>query len=177
MIIVLYMLVGLAIGGISGVLGIGGGVLLVPVLTWFSYTQKQAQGITLAVLVLPVVAPAVWRYYASETIRAEHLATAAWIAAGFAVGGLIGGHFVHQLPLSELRLLFGLLLLYVAVRYIVTADDDMTKAALGLAATAWAWLAFIGLRLIGRRYATRPDLGEAIRALQTPASHESDYYI
>src|SRR5262245_30224031 len=107
MTIILLLLAGLGIGAVSGVLGIGGGVLLVPILMWcFQYEQPKAQGITLAVLAVPVVLPAVWQYYVKGVIKLDDVATAACIAAGFGIGGFVGASFVHDMPLSTLRLLF-----------------------------------------------------------------------
>ena len=56
----LFLTLGLTIGGLSGMLGIGGGVLLLPALIWlFDLKQAQAAGITLAVLAVPVTLPGV----------------------------------------------------------------------------------------------------------------------
>src|SRR5262245_13871338 len=177
MIILLLLLVGLGIGVISATLGIGGGVLLVPVLTWmFDYDYKQAAGITLAVLAVPVALPAVWQYYARDVIRNEHLVTAGWIALGFAVGGLGGAWLVHHLDVALLRMLFGLVLIYIAVRFLAASDQEFAAAVIGLVAVTVAWLGYVGLRLLGRR-ARRPALGDAIRAVTAPGPDVGDYYI
>ena len=175
MIIALLVLVGLGIGALSGMLGIGGGVLLVPILVWFfNYDQKEAAGLSLAVLTPPIMLPVVWRYYMEGVIDASDLITAGWLAIGFTVGGLIGVYFLRYVPVPTLRLLFGLLLIYVAVRFLLNSDNDFAAAALGISAVAGAWLAFLGMRTLGRHYRRPPSLAEAIDAAR-PAG--SDYHI
>ena len=62
--LLLLVIIGLAAGFLSGLVGIGGGIIMVPALVLvLGFTQKQAQGTSLGVLVLPVVALAVWQYY------------------------------------------------------------------------------------------------------------------
>lgn len=178
MTVLLLMLIGLGIGLLSGVLGIGGGVVLVPVLTWlFGYEQKKAAGITLAVLSVPVVLPGVWQYYLKGEIGGRELIAAGWIALGFAVGCLVGGSFVRDIPVGTLRLLFGLMLIYVGLRFLLVADREARLAALGLMAVALAWLTWFGLRLLGRRYLPRPSLGDTIRSLAASEPAEPDYHI
>src|SRR5206468_3244528 len=106
MTIFLYLLVGLVIGAISGTLGIGGGVLLVPALIWiFGFDQPRAAGTSLAILVPPVGLLAAWAYYQKGLMDFE---AAAWIAGAFAVGAYGGALVVPYIPLPTLRLLFGL---------------------------------------------------------------------
>ncbi len=62
--IILYILIGLLSGTISGLIGIGGGVIIVPSLIYlFKLSQQQAQGTTLALLVPPIGLLAAWTYY------------------------------------------------------------------------------------------------------------------
>jgi uncharacterized protein len=179
--LLLYLLVGVGIGGVSGTLGIGGGVLLVPVLVWLGFQQHQAAGVTLAVLALPVVLPAAWRYYSQNLLSQQDLLVAVWIGAGFTVGALAGASAVPYLPVGVLRLLFGLMLIYIAVRFLLGANPDNPEvacAAAGLAAVALAWLAYLGLRLLGRRHLARPaSLGDQIRKMRQEGVGEAEYYI
>src|SRR5262245_38732912 len=128
MVVLLYLAIGLVIGTASGMLGIGGGVLLVPALLWIveqsEHRQQKAAGITLAILSVPVTLPGVWQYFRQGYITLDDLKVAAWIAGAFAVGTYLGGWVQHLLvqqfgSVTFLRLLFGLLLLYVALRFIV----------------------------------------------------------
>ena len=67
--ILLLVVIGLVAGMLSGLVGIGGGLLMVPALVWLlSYSQHQAQGTSLAVLMLPVVFLAVRNYYKAGVI-------------------------------------------------------------------------------------------------------------
>jgi uncharacterized protein len=175
----LLILVGLGIGILSGMLGIGGGVLLVPILVgFFDYQQKQAAGISLAVLSVPIFLPVVWQYYVQEMINKEHLRTAGWLAMGFAIGGIIGVSLLRHIPRSTLQLLFGLILIYVAARFLIAADadDEATAAAVGLGTVVLAWATFFSLRLLGRRYRV-PSLGDAIREAVPQGPRDGDYYI
>jgi uncharacterized membrane protein YfcA len=173
-----YLVVGLLVGGMSGMLGIGGGVLMVPVLIWlFSFEQRQAQGITLAVLALPVVLPGVWEYYAQELISRKDLAVAACIAVAFAIGTYTGASLQTLISVSVLRLLFGLLMLYIAVRFVVNSHAEASSAAAGLLAVLLAWLAYLGLRVLGRRCLSPPELGTAIRDAQEQGQERVEYFI
>ena len=82
-----YLAIGLAVGTVSGALGIGGGVLMLPALWWLcEMPPTKAAGTTLAVLVVPVVLPAAWEYYDKGHIDVR---AALWIAvAGMRAGGV-----------------------------------------------------------------------------------------
>lgn len=175
--IVTYLAVGLTIGFASGSLGIGGGVLLVPALVWLcNMDHRTARGTTLAVLVVPVVLPAVLKYYEREQMD---LWAALWIAAAFAVGAYVGATLVvhGHIPEPYLRLGFGLLMIYVALRFIVHSGSEVAETAAAVAATGLGWLTYLGLRLVSRRYAVKPDLGEQIRLKHQQNPDELDYYI
>jgi hypothetical protein len=174
--VLLYLAIGLTIGGVSGALGIGGGVLLVPALMWLcGLDPRSAAGTTLAVLAMPVVLPAVIKYHSARLLD---LQAAAWIAAAFALGAYGGAYLVvHQvIPQSLLRLIFGLGMMYVAMRFILASNSEAAIAAAGLVAALLGWLTFLGLRLLGRRHLTPPRLGETIRLAQQQRG-DPDYSI
>lgn len=123
--ILLLILIGLFAGILSGTVGIGGGIVLVPALVLLlGYTQKLAQGTTLAVLMMPVVILGVLQYYRHGNVRFD---AAVYIAIGFLFGGYLGGFLVNSIP-EVLHLtdsltihkpvskLFALLMLVVAIR-------------------------------------------------------------
>ena len=171
------VIVGFGIGVISGMFGIGGGVLLVPILVWFfGKDQRQAAGLSLAVLSMPIMIPVVWQYYVHEFIHKEDFITAGWLALGFVAGGVLGVYGLHYVSPPTLRLLFALLLIYVGVRFLMAADNDFAAAVIGLSAVLVSWLTFFGMRLLGRAYRPR-QLGEAIRAAESDGKWEGDYYI
>jgi uncharacterized protein len=174
--ITLYLLIGLGIGTASGALGVGGGVLLVPALLWIEgFEPRTAAGTSLLIVILGGI-PGMWKFLSTGNLD---LGAALWTGAAFALGGYLGAtlRVHHYLPEQELRLIFGLLMLYVALRFIVTSDSEVAIAAAGLFAIGLAWLGYLGLRLLGRRHLSRPDLGGKIRDLGQQPRGESDYYI
>lgn len=113
---VLYVFLGVVAGVFSGVFGIGGGVIVIPALTLlFGFTQHQAQGTTLALMVPPIGLFAAMRYYQAGNVN---LAVAAFVCAGFFVGGFIGAHIAQNLSDPLLRKLFGCLLLFFSLHMI-----------------------------------------------------------
>jgi uncharacterized protein len=109
----LAVLVGLAGGGLGGLVGLGGGFVMVPLLVYvFGMSQHLAQGTSLAVLVLPVILPSAFQYWRAGQVN---LGVAALAALGFVVGGWIGGGAAQLIGGRALRRLFAALLLVVAV--------------------------------------------------------------
>ena len=119
--ILLFVGIGLATGVVAGMFGVGGGLLLIPALVYLAgYTQHQATGISLAVLLPPVGLGAVIEYYRHGYVD---LKVALIIAAAVMVGGWFGAVLANQISGPYLRLAFacfvvsmGLYLLYGALR-------------------------------------------------------------
>jgi uncharacterized membrane protein YfcA len=112
--IFLYLLLGLVVGMLSGVVGIGGGILIVPALVYlFHMSQHKAQGTSLGALLAPIGALAFWEYYkaGNTDIKAAFL-----IALGFLVGGYFGGLWAQHLPEVALRRIFGTLITIIGIR-------------------------------------------------------------
>ena len=83
----LYVILGLVAGVLSGVIGIGGGVIIVPVLVLlFGMSQHHAQGTTLALLIPPIGILAAWTYYKAGYVD---LRVAALVAVGFFAGSFL----------------------------------------------------------------------------------------
>jgi hypothetical protein len=111
-----YVAIGLLTGILSGFLGLGGGIIMIPLLIYIcGLTQHQAQGTSLAIMVLPITLLAALRYFYSGNVR---LGMALFVALGFAAGGLIGAHFVQYVPDQILKKVFGVTLFLVSVRMI-----------------------------------------------------------
>lgn len=112
----LYIILGVAAGILSGVFGIGGGIVVIPALVFlFGFSQHLAQGTTLALMVPPIGLLAAMRYYQAGNVN---LSAAALICIGFFVGGFVGANFVQNLPEPLLRKMFGCLLLVSSLHLI-----------------------------------------------------------
>ncbi|MDI6740103.1 MAG: sulfite exporter TauE/SafE family protein [Candidatus Edwardsbacteria bacterium] len=112
-----FAILGLVAGMLGGLFGIGGAILIVPVLVYlFKFSQHQAQGTSLATLLLPIGFLAVWRYYAAGHVNVK---AALVMAAAFFIGGLFGAQIAEKLSAVWLQRLFGVLLLIVAGRMIL----------------------------------------------------------
>ena len=114
--ILLYIILGVIAGVASGFLGIGGGIILIPVLgLMFGLSQHQAQGTTLALMIPPIGLLAALKYYHAGNVN---LKIAAFICLGFFFGGYVGATFVHHVPDALLRRIFGFIMLFVSLRLI-----------------------------------------------------------
>ena len=113
-----YILLGLVAGIFGGMFGIGGGSILIPAMVFFfGLTQHQAQGTTLAIMIPPIGLLAAWRYYQSGNVK---LGIAAFVCAGFFIGGLIGANLVQNLPDLLMKRMFGVFLMVVSLKMIFT---------------------------------------------------------
>jgi len=112
-----YLLLGLLAGILSGFIGIGGGVLIVPALVFiFGFSQHQAQGTTLALLVPPVGILAAWTYYKQGFVD---IRVAAIIIAGFIVGSWVGARYATQISNEALSKGFGVVLIVIGLKMVI----------------------------------------------------------
>ncbi len=119
---------GVAVGVVSGLLGIGGGVLLVPgLMLLFRFSQAEAQGSSLAVLIPPIGIFAALVYYQHGYVR---LPVVGFIALGFMVGAYVGARFVPHLSPEFLRVAFGMLLLYLGFSFVFNPRGSQSAMAL-----------------------------------------------
>lgn len=106
------VIIGIMAGILSGLVGVGGGVVMVPMLVLFlGFSQHQAQGTSLAVLVVPVTAIAVYNYYKEGYIDWRY---AAIIAIFFVIGGYFGSKLAINIDQKMLKKIFGVVLLLIA---------------------------------------------------------------
>lgn len=145
---------GIAVGILAGLLGIGGGIALVPgLMLLFEFSQRQAQGTSLAVMIPPIGLFAAIVYYREGYVE---LPVVGWVAGGFVLGAALGALLVVRLP-SEgiwvLRVAFGLILLYLGFMFVVSPQSGRKGAALpaGLATLAAALFAFLFRRRMKRK--------------------------
>jgi uncharacterized membrane protein YfcA len=116
--IILYLLLGLVAGTFSGLIGIGGAIIIIPALVLlFGLSQHTAQGTTLALMVPPIGLLAAWVYYRQGFVD---LKIAGLICLGFFVGGLIGAKFATEIPDQTLRKVFGVVLLLASLKMILS---------------------------------------------------------
>lgn len=104
---------GIVAGILAGMVGIGGGVVIVPSLVYFfGFDQKMAQGTSLAVLLPPSGAFAFWQYYRTGNVD---LRMAVLIVVGLALGGWLGGGWAQQVSNAALRKGFAVFLVLTAL--------------------------------------------------------------
>lgn len=110
------LVTGLLAGVMSGLLGIGGATIVIPILVIiYGVNQHLAQGTTLAMMVPPIGLLAAWHYWKHGNVN---IGWAALLVVGFFIGGLIGAYFAHLLPDLHLRKIFGIFLLLIAIRLV-----------------------------------------------------------
>ncbi|MBI5884998.1 MAG: sulfite exporter TauE/SafE family protein [Deltaproteobacteria bacterium] len=109
---------GLSAGILSGLIGIGGGILIIPALVFFlGFTQHQAQGTTLAMMVPPIGLLAAWQYYKGGYVEIK---VAGLLCIGFFIGGYLGGRLANTMSSAALEKTFGFVLLVIALKMIFT---------------------------------------------------------
>jgi uncharacterized membrane protein YfcA len=154
--VILLLLVGLIIGVISGMLGIGGGVLVIPVLVaLFAFPHERAVGTSLGMLLPPIGIFAFLAYYRGGNVDVK---AAAMLAVGFAVGAYFGAALVNHgaIPTNGLRLMFAFLLLYIAGSIVFAHSDHQVWATTKTAALMICFaIAYASMKLIGRRMERR----------------------
>lgn len=110
----ILVLIGVFAGFFSGLFGVGGGVIIVPALVFFlSLTQKEAQGISLGLLALPVAAVGAYTYYKQGNFNMQFSLI---MALGFLVGGLIGGKVANVIDTEVLKKGFAVLIILIGLK-------------------------------------------------------------
>lgn len=110
--VILLIIVGLAAGALSGLIGVGGGIIVVPALVYIlGFSQHQAQGTSLGLLLLPVGILAVLNYYQKGFIDIKVVAI---MAAAFIIGGWFGSKFSLSLPQETVKKIFAAIMILVA---------------------------------------------------------------
>ena len=113
MTVILILLLSLTVGVLVGLLGIGGGVVLVPALVYLlHYDQHMAQGTSLFILLPPIGLGALREYWKNGQVD---LRAGIYCALGFLIGGYGGGKIAVPMPSNALKVIFGCFLMMSAV--------------------------------------------------------------
>lgn len=113
-VIIALIAIGLIAGILSGVMGVGGGVVMIPLMILLlGFNQHQAQGTSLAVLAVPVTFLAAYNYYNAGFVNWKY---AAIIAVFFVVGGFAGSKLAVNLDQKTLKRIFGGILLIISIK-------------------------------------------------------------
>ncbi len=117
MTVISLVVIGLLAGFLSGTMGVGGSVVMIPLLIlWVGFTQHQAQGTSLAVLSVPVTLLAAFNYYKEGHVNWKF---ATIMAITFVIGGYLGSKLAVSIDQSLLKKIFGGVLLIVALKMIL----------------------------------------------------------
>lgn len=120
--IIILLLVGIAAGILGGMVGIGGGIIIVPALVYFlGFSQLNAQGTSLALIMFPVGILGVLQYYKQGHVDFNVVLI---IAIGFVAGSFLGSRISLSLPQETVRRIFALLMIIIAIKMLFF---DQTK--------------------------------------------------
>jgi uncharacterized membrane protein YfcA len=114
--IIIILIIGMVAGGFSGIIGIGGGIIVVPCLVYFlGMSQQIAQGTSLAMMLPPIGVMAVYNYYKAGVVDFK---VAAILCISFIAGSYFGSLFAVKLSPEFLKKLFGTIIIIVGIKLI-----------------------------------------------------------
>jgi uncharacterized protein len=112
--VIILILIGLLAGIFSGLIGIGGALIIIPALIFILHMdQYTAQGTSLAIMLPPIGLLAAYNYYKAGALNLHY---ALIIAAAFFVGGYLGSKFAVSIPVETLRKIFAIVLIAIAIK-------------------------------------------------------------
>ncbi len=112
--ILILLAIGLVAGLLSGIVGIGGGIIMVPAMVYLlGLDQHTAQGTSLAMMLLPVGILGVYNYYSQGNIEIKY---ALILASTFVVGGYFGSKYALSVDQLTLKKIFGAIMMVVAIK-------------------------------------------------------------
>lgn len=116
--LILLLAIGVITGVMAGMLGIGGAIVMVPALVFvMGFSQQMAQGTSLAVMLPPIGIIAAYNYWKAGQVNIKF---ALILAVAFLVGSYFGSKLALSLPQPVLKKIFGILLLLVAARMLLS---------------------------------------------------------
>lgn len=114
----LILLTGMVTGLLSGLLGVGGGLIIVPMLTFgFGVSQHMAQGISLLVII-PTALAGMWQLHKEKLIN---YSLAAYLALGAIIGSSLAAQYVQSIDAATLKRIFAFFMIILAVRMFWTS--------------------------------------------------------
>ena len=124
--ILIIILVGIAAGMLSGLVGVGGGLIIVPALVYFiGFSQKTAQGTSLGLILLPVGILGVLQYYKQGHIDFKVVAI---LAIGFLAGSFFGSKIALSLSQETVKKIFAVLMIIIAIKMLFIDKPKKTDA-------------------------------------------------
>ncbi len=118
--IITLIIIGLAAGILSGLVGVGGGIIMVPLFVLFlGVSQHNAQGLSLAVMLPPVTFLAVYNYHNAGGGSIDWK-VALIVSVLFIIGGFLGSKIALQIDQRMLKKVFGVMMLVVAIKLIIS---------------------------------------------------------
>ena len=113
-VVILLLLIGLSAGVLSGLVGVGGGIIVVPALVFaLGFTQQEAQGTSLGLLLLPIGIFAVINYYKQGYIDIRVVLI---MSVAFIVGAYLGSKFALSLPEKTVKNIFAIILFWAGIK-------------------------------------------------------------
>jgi uncharacterized membrane protein YfcA len=123
--VIMLILIGLFAGIASGFIGIGGGVVMVPALVYImGLSQHEAQGTSLILMLPPIGILAVMNYYKAGQVNIWY---GVIIAIAFVIGGYFGSKFALKMSPNKVKLIFGILMLYISFKMIYSGLQKTDK--------------------------------------------------
>lgn len=113
-VIIILFLVGLAAAILGGLVGVGGGIIIVPSLIYFlGFSQKEAQGTSLGILLLPIGILGVLQFYKAGYVD---MRTVWAVSFGFLVGSYFGSKIALRFPQETVKRIFAVLMMLIALK-------------------------------------------------------------
>lgn len=131
--IIILLLIGLAAGMLSGLVGVGGGIIIVPCLVYFlGFSQKMAQGTSLGILLLPIGILGVMQFYKQGYIDIRVVAI---ISLAFLAGSYFGSKWALSLSQDTIKKMFAVMMLLISLKMLFldkkhpeTGPDKISRA-------------------------------------------------
>lgn len=116
--LLILIVIGIITGAMAGMLGIGGAIIMIPALVYFmGFSQQMAQGTSLAVMLPPIGILAAYNYYKAGQVDIK---IALILAVTFLAGSYFGSKWALNIPQAVLKKIFGVLLLLVAAKMLLS---------------------------------------------------------